>query len=70
MNFDECNEKLQEIIKKLEKNDVSIEEATLLYETGVELAKNCYKILEKSKGKVTILKNELENLINEDNNDF
>ena len=62
MNFDENNNRLQEIIKQLEKNDISIEEGTKLYEEGVSIAKNCYETLKKNKGKVMILKEELENL--------
>ena len=69
MNFDEYNERLQEIVKILEKNDVSIEEGTKLYEEGVEIAKKCYEILNKNKGKITILKDELDNLINNEEND-
>ena len=68
MNFDEYNERLQTIVKILEKNDVSIEEGTKLYEEGVEIAKKCYEILNKNKGKITILKDELDNLINNDEN--
>ncbi|MBE5746515.1 MAG: exodeoxyribonuclease VII small subunit [Clostridiales bacterium] len=68
MNFEEYNERLQEIVKILEKNDVSIEEGTKLYEEGVEIAKKCYEILNKNKGKITILKDELDNLINNDEN--
>ena len=69
MNFDEYNERLQEIVKILEKNDVSIEEGTKLYEEGVEIAKKCYEILNKNKGKITVLKDELDNLIDNEEND-
>ena len=62
MNFDEYNVRLQEIIKKLENNDVSVEEGTKLYEEGVEIAKNCYEILKTNKGKVVILEEELKKL--------
>ena len=62
MSFDDYNNRLQEIVKKLEKNDVSVEEGTKLYEEGVEIAKKCYAILTESKCKVTILKNELDKL--------
>lgn len=64
MNFDEYNVRLQEIIKKLENNDVSIEEGTKLYEEGVDIAKKCYEMLKTNKGKVIILKEELEKLSN------
>ncbi|NCB48596.1 MAG: exodeoxyribonuclease VII small subunit [Clostridia bacterium] len=69
MNFEESNERLQEITKQLEKNELSLIEATKLYEEGVVLAKNCYKQLNVTKGKITILKTELENLINSSNDE-
>ena len=69
MNFDEYSQRLQEIIKKLEKNEVSIEEGTKLYEEGVTIAKKCYEILQENKGKVTILKDELDKLADFDNED-
>ena len=62
MSFEENNKKLSEIIKKLEKENLGIEESTNLYEEGVKLAKDSYKILSESKGKVTILKEELDKL--------
>ena len=62
MNFEQNSQKLQKIIEQLESNQVSLEEATKLYEEGVLLAKECYKLLSQSKGKVTILKDELNNL--------
>lgn len=69
MDFEESSSRLQEIVKILEKNNVSIEEGTKLYEEGVNIAKNCYEILNKNKGKITILKEELENLSNFDEED-
>ena len=69
MNFEEQNLRLQEIIKTLEKNDTSIEEGTRLYEEGVKIAKDCYSLLNANKGKVTILKEELDALSNFDEDD-
>lgn len=69
MNFEESNERLQEIIKQLEKNELPLEEATKLYEEGVFLAKKCYKQLFESKGKVTILKTELDKILSLNDND-
>lgn len=62
MDFEQKSQKLQKIIEQLENNQVSLEQATKLYEEGVLLAKECYKLLSQSKGKVTILKDELNNL--------
>ncbi len=69
MNFEESNERLQEIIKQLEKNELPLDEATKLYEEGVILAKNCYKQLNESKGKVTILKTELDKILSSNDDD-
>lgn len=66
MNFEECNERLQEIIKALEKNELPLEETTKLFEEGVKLAKKCFEKLKESKGKVTILKNELDAFLVDD----
>lgn len=70
MNFEEQNQRLQEIIKKLEKNDTSIEEGTKLYEEGVKIAKDCYNILNTNKGRITILKQELDELDTSSNDEF
>ena len=60
MNFEDANKRLQEIVVKLENGNVSLDEATKLYEEGVTLAKDCYKQLENAKGKIVNLKEELE----------
>lgn len=60
VNFEDANKKLQEIVRKLENGNVSLDEATKLYEEGVTLAKDCYKQLENAKGKIVNLKEELE----------
>ncbi len=64
MNFEECNERLQLIVKQLEKNELPLDEAMKLYEEGVALAKKCYEQLNSAKGKVIVLKTELDKLIN------
>lgn len=69
MDFEEGNQKLQEIVKKLEKGDVSLEESTKLYEQGVAIAKECAKVLADCKGKVTILKEELSRITDGEEND-
>lgn len=65
VNFEDANKKLQEIVGKLENGNVSLDEATKLYEEGVTLAKDCYKQLENAKGKIVNLKEELEKYIEE-----
>ena len=66
MSFEENSKKINEIIKKLERENLGIEESTLLYEEGVKLAKDSYKILNENKGKIIILKEELDSLKTDD----
>lgn len=63
MNFDESSKRLQEIVKQLEENKISLEEATKLYEEGVSIAKDCYGVLDNARGRVAILQKELEEII-------
>lgn len=60
MSIDEKIKKLQEIAEKLESNNVTFEESLVLFEQGGELAKQIYDELNKAKGKVTVIKQELD----------
>lgn len=60
MSIDDNIKKINEINKKLENPDLSIDEGIKLYENGVSLAKNVLEELNSIKGKVTIIKKELE----------
>ena len=66
LTFEDANSRLQEIVELLDKNNLPLEEATALYEEGVKMAKTCEEILTKCKGKVTILKSELETFLPEE----
>ena len=65
MNFEEGNKELQEIVKKLENGNLSIEESINLFEKGVKIAKECNEILTNAKGKITILKQEIQDIDDE-----
>jgi exodeoxyribonuclease VII small subunit len=45
MSFEECIEALEIILKNLERNDISLEDAVKGYTKGLELSKKCYEIL-------------------------
>ena len=45
-----------------EDENISLDESLKLFNDGVELVKDCYKSLNEAKGKVTILKKEVEEL--------
>lgn len=51
--------RLEEISTILDKG-VSLDEGLKLYEEGCKLAKNCIKELEKAKGKIIMIKNDIQ----------
>ena len=65
MNFETAYSKLEEIVKKLEGQNVSLEESIALFNSGIELSKGCLKFLNESKGKIQLLTDELNNLCEE-----
>jgi len=54
-SFEESLKKLESIVDKLEKGDLSLEESLKLFEEGVGLSATCKKELEEAEGKVQIL---------------
>jgi len=52
----ECSlTRLEEIVRKLESANLSLDEAMKLFEEGVQLSRDCQKHLELAEGKVEIL---------------
>jgi len=57
--FEEALKELEEIVNRLERGDLSLEEALKLFEEGVKLSRYCHKKLDEAQKKVEILlKNE------------
>jgi exodeoxyribonuclease VII small subunit len=54
-SFEESLKKLESIVDKLEKGDLSLEDSLKLFEEGVGLSAACKKELEEAEGKVQIL---------------
>ncbi len=54
-SFEKSIEELSEIVEKLERGDVSLEESLTLFEKGVKLSKACQKILDEAEKKVSVL---------------
>jgi exodeoxyribonuclease VII small subunit len=54
-SFEESLKKLESIVDKLEKGDLSLEESLKLFEEGVGLSAVCKKELEEAEGKVEML---------------
>lgn len=55
VTFEESMERLDEIVKLLEKGDVPLEESMKLFEEGTKLAAKCSSLLEGAQLKVTKL---------------
>jgi len=53
--FEKSLARLEEVVKRLESTDLSLDEAMKLFEEGVKLSRDCQKQLEEAEGKVEIL---------------
>jgi exodeoxyribonuclease VII small subunit len=54
-SFEESLKKLETIVDKLEKGDLSLEESLQLFEEGVSLSTACKQELDAAEGKVEML---------------
>jgi exodeoxyribonuclease VII small subunit len=73
INFEKTFTELEELVKKMEAGDLSLEESLKYFERGILLTKNCQQALNKAEQKVRILleknnKNNLESF-DSDNSD-
>ena len=55
LSFEESINKLEEIVKKLECGEESLESSLKLFEEGSKLSVNCYKTLKNAEQKVSTL---------------
>jgi exodeoxyribonuclease VII small subunit len=53
--FEKSLVRLEEVVKRLEGTELSLDEAMKLFEEGVKLSRECQKQLEEAEGKVEIL---------------
>lgn len=58
--------KLEDIVKKLESGDISLDESVKLYEEGVTLYKSLEKTLKEYEGKINVMSENLEAITVED----
>jgi exodeoxyribonuclease VII small subunit len=54
-DFEKSLVRLEEVVKRLESTDLSLDEAMKLFEEGVKLSRECQKQLEEAEGRVEIL---------------
>lgn len=65
LTYESAEKELNEIVIKLEDEKISLSEATKLYERGADLLKFCLTKLEDTKGRITVIKKELDKFIEE-----
>ncbi|HUS20342.1 MAG TPA: exodeoxyribonuclease VII small subunit [Terriglobales bacterium] len=53
--FEECLQRLEQIVERLEKGDIPLEQSLALFEEGMKLSQSCRSELEAAEGKVEIL---------------
>lgn len=63
MKYEEAFEKLNNIKDKLEDPEIALDEAIKLYSKSVEYTKICLDTLKETDGKILVIKNELDSLV-------
>ena len=53
--FEAALQKLEQIVQRLEKGELPLEESLVLYEEGVKLSRLCHAKLEEAEGKIELL---------------
>lgn len=59
-SYDDIMDNLQDILKKMESNELPLEDLMKEYEVGVKLVNKLYKSLDTLEGKLTKIKDNLE----------
>lgn len=62
ISYEQASKELTNIIEKLEEGSLPMSEALELFEKGEKLIKICYKNVDKAKGKLTEIKENLGKL--------
>lgn len=55
MNFEKKLSKIEEIVQKMEKGDLSLDDALKSFEEGVKLTRECKQLLTEAENKVKLL---------------
>lgn len=53
--FEEALKQLEEIVQRLEKGELALEESLRLYEQGIRLSRLCHTRLEEAEGRIEVL---------------
>jgi len=53
--FEDALKQLEDIVARLEKGELALEESLALYEQGIGLARHCHAKLEEAEGRIEVL---------------
>jgi exodeoxyribonuclease VII small subunit len=62
-SFEENMKNLEEIVKKLETNDLTLDESVSLYQEGVKLSLLCSNSLEEAEKKVSMISEDINGTV-------
>ncbi len=65
MTFEQALSRLEEIVRKLESGEVSLDESIEIYQEGILLSKQCSDMLQEAEGKVLSIVNKEQDIIEE-----
>ena len=65
MNFEETMQELEKIVQELEKGDLNLDDSINKFEEAMKLSKSASDYLEKAEKKITVLINDSDNNIEE-----
>lgn len=62
MEFEKALQELEEIAKKMEDKETTLDESLALFDKGVKKSGDCIKVLNETKGKAELLIKELDGI--------
>lgn len=66
LNFEEAYRRLQEVVERLERGNLPLQESLALFETGTGLVRRCSAVLSQAELKITLLTKELDAEVNQE----
>lgn len=60
MEFEQLLKQLEQTVNKLDDPNTTLDEGIRLFNQGIEISKSCLTLLNEAKGKVVLLKKELD----------
>lgn len=64
-NFEQALARLEDIVKKMESGNISLDESIEIYQEGITLSKQCSNMLEEAEGKVMAIVNKEQEIMEE-----